>query len=66
LRCSCTMRSCVLRWPACPNAASHCGHAYRTLLAINPAELLAIQMHTRGGSQGLILRLYTLLTSRLN
>jgi hypothetical protein len=27
----------------------------RTLSAINPAELLAIQMHTRGGSQGLIL-----------
>jgi hypothetical protein len=24
--CLCTVRTCFLRWPASPNAASHCGH----------------------------------------
>jgi hypothetical protein len=28
LRCSCTVRTCVLRLSARPNAASHCGHAW--------------------------------------
>ena len=26
--CSCTVRTCLLRVPAYPNAASHCGHAW--------------------------------------
>jgi len=26
--CLCTVRTCLLRWLASPNAASHCGHAW--------------------------------------